>query len=374
MDAKKYYDILGVKPDASPDAIKAAYRQLARKFHPDVNPGNKEAEEKFKDINEAFSVLSDPEKRSQYDQYGSSAFKAEDVAGFRQFKFNFEDLFADFGFGDIFDVFRGTGRRQPTSEQGADIRYDLEITLEDAFYGLETKIEVSLYTTCKRCNGVGAEPGFVKTCPDCGGTGEVRKSIHRDFTQLMNIVACPRCHGTGRIIEKKCKACDGAGRTYHTRNIELKVPAGVDDGAYLRVAGQGEEGLNGGINGDLYVLVHIKPHAIFEREKNDLFCMSTITLTQAVFGCEIPIKTISGRAQIKIPAGTQSNSIFRLRGQGMPDLHSKKRGDQLVKIVVEIPTHLTSRQAELLREFARDETQVTSETHKGFFDKIRGLL
>lgn len=374
MPNRDYYEILGVSKTASQDEIKAAYRQLARKYHPDVNPGNKDAEEKFKDINEAFSVLGDAQKRTQYDQYGNAAFKPEDVAGFREFKFSFDDLFSDFGFGDIFDVFRGRGSRKPQARtrHGADIKYDLEISLEDAFTGKETQIEVPLYTTCKNCDGIGAEPGYIKRCPECNGTGESRRSLQRDFSQILSIAPCPRCKGTGSIIEKPCSVCHGEGRTHHTSRIELKIPAGVDDGAYLRVAGQGEAGANGGSRGDLYVLIHIAWHPVFERVENNLFCMLHIYLTQAIFGCVVPVDTITGKAELTIPPGTQSHSIFRLKGQGMPNIKAHSRGDQFVKINVAIPTNLNSHQQKLLQEFAAEEgaDSKAAITSKGFFEKF----
>lgn len=369
MPDKNYYDILGVAKNASQDDIKAAYRQLARKYHPDVNPGKKDIEEKFKDINEAFSVLGDPQKRAQYDQYGSSAFRPEDLAGFREFKFNFDDLFSDFGFGDIFDVFRH-GEKRPRKRQGADIRYDLEISLEEAFSGLETRVEIPLYVVCKKCEGTGAEPGFLKQCPKCGGTGEIRQGKKRGFLQFMNITACDKCGGRGTIIEKSCSECGGSGRIAHTRKIELRIPAGIEDGSYLRVPGQGEEGGEGGPKGDLYVLVHIRPHDVFERNENNLFCRVTIPLSYAIFGGEVPVKTITGRAKIKIHPGTQSNSIFRLKGQGMP-ISAGERGDQLVKIVVAIPENLNSKQRELLQEYSKEENAFAIETSKGFFEQVK---
>lgn len=371
MPEKNYYSILGVPKDATQDDIKTAYRQLARKFHPDVNPGNKEAEEKFKDINEAFSVLGDQQKRTQYDQYGSSAFRPEDIAGFREFKFNFDDLFSDFGFGDIFDVFRHGEKRRRT-RQGADIRYDLEISLEEAFSGLDTRVEIPLYIVCQHCGGTGAEPGYLQQCPKCGGTGQIRRGQKRGIIQLMNIAECDRCGGRGTIIEKSCSECNGAGRISRMRKISIKIPAGIDDGAYLRVPGQGEEGEEGGPQGDLYVLVHIRSHPIFERNENNLLCRVTIPLTYAIFGSEVSVKTITGKAKIKIPPGTQSYAIFRLKGQGMPN-GDGSRGDQLVRIVVAIPTDLNSKQRELLHSYASEEARTTFdiETSKGFFEQVK---
>jgi molecular chaperone DnaJ len=372
MTSKDYYGLLGVGKDASAEDIKKAFRQLARKYHPDVNPGDKQAEEKFKEINEAYGILSDSQKRAQYDQYGTSAFKPEDFASARDFKFSFDDLFSDFGFGDIFDTFHG-GRQRSRQRQGADIRYDLEITLENAFYGLETKIEVPLYTTCPRCGGTGAERGALKTCPQCNGAGEVRRIQSRGFMQFVSITPCGKCNGTGKIIEKKCPECRGEGRVYETRKIQLKVPPGVDDGSYLRVPGQGQAGANGGAAGDLYVLIHVKPHPIFERQQNNLFCRTTISLAQAVLGGEVEVKTINGKAMLKIPAGTQSHTVFRLKGQGMPGVHSGRRGDQYVKVVVLIPSRLSKHQQDLLEEFSREDA-VRPETTKGFFERLKEFL
>lgn len=371
MAEKNYYQILGVDQNASEEDIKKAYRQLARKYHPDVNPGNKEAEEKFKDINEAFSVLSDPKKRAQYDQYGQSAFNPDDLAGFREFRFNFDDLFSDFGFGDIFKVFGESERRRSRSHQGADIRYDIEITLEDAFFGLEKKIEVPIFTICKNCHGSGAEPGFLKKCSKCKGTGEIRKIQKHGFTQIASITVCDNCNGTGNIIEKKCSVCNGSGNTTYNKHIELKIPAGIDDNAYLRIAGQGEEGISGGRSGDLYVLVHILPHEIFERRENNIFCKTSISLSQAVLGGEVKVKTITGNATIKIPPGIQSHAVFRLQGQGMPNIHSKKRGDQFVKIIVNVPSKLTKEQIDLFKQFADTLSNEPKQsiTTKGFFEK-----
>jgi molecular chaperone DnaJ len=376
-DRKDYYKLLGVGRDASQDDIKNAFRQLARKYHPDVNPGDAQAEEKFKEINEAYGVLGDPEKRTQYDQYGTAAFKPEDYAGFRESRFNFDDLFSDFGLGDIFGTVHGFGRRSSGRErprQGADLKYDLEITLEDAYSGIESKIEIPVNSECRRCNGTGAEPGYLKECPNCNGTGEIRRTQQRSFMHVISVTPCRKCNGTGKLITKKCSDCNGAGRTPKTRKIDVKIPAGVDDGSYLRVAGQGEDGSKGAPAGDLYVLIHVKPHETFERHESNLYCKTTITLSQAILGSEIPVQTISGRARIKIPPGTQSHTVFKLEGQGMPDLHSRERGDQLVRVVVDMPKKLSKRQEELLREYAREEIQSRPETTKGFFERLREHL
>ncbi len=369
MPKKDYYETLGVDKNASQEEIKRAFRQLARKYHPDV--AGKESEEKFKEINEAFQVLGDPQKRAQYDQFGSAAFRPEDFAGFRWP--SFEELFRDFGFGDIFDVFPDfSGKTRTRQEAGADLKYDVEITLEDAFHGMTRKIEVPAHETCMSCNGTGAKHGSLKKCPDCEGTGEIRKIQKSVFAHFVNITACRKCEGTGQIIEKPCDECRGKGRTAKLKKIEVKIPKGINTGSYLRIAGQGEAGRNGGPPGDLYVVVHVKEHPVFDRHENNLFCQTTIPLWHAILGSEIEIPTISGKAKLKIPPGTQSHTIFRLKGQGMPDLHTSKRGDQLVKVVVKIPDRLNEKQKKILNELA--QLQEETKTTKGFFEKMKERL
>ncbi len=366
MKKRDYYEILGVNKNASPEDIKRAFRQLARKWHPDVNPGNKEAEEKFKEINEAFQVLSDPQKKAQYDQFGHSAFRPEDFAGFRDF--HFEDLFRDFGFGDIFDVFSGFsgGGRRSRVREGADLRYDLEISLGEAFNGVATKIEVPHLAECPACKGTGAKPGFLKDCHDCNGTGEIRRVHRSPIGQIMNITECRKCGGRGKFAEKPCESCGGEGQVKKVKMIEVKIPRGVDDGQYLRIAGEGEPGENGGQPGDLYVVVGVKEHGVFDRHEADLFCKTTIDLGTAMLGGEIEIPTITGKARLKIPKGTQSHTVFRLKGQGMPYMNSGRKGDQLVKVEVHIPERLSKKQEELLKEFLSERK---AETRKGFFEK-----
>ncbi|MFQ6120747.1 MAG: molecular chaperone DnaJ [Methanosarcinales archaeon] len=369
MTKKDYYKILGVDKNASQEEIKKAFRHLARKYHPDV--AGKESEEKFKEINEAFQVLNDPQKRAQYDQFGHAAFKPGDFAGFRWP--NFDDLFRDFGFGDIFDVFSGFRERTRAREQGADLKYDLEITLEEAFSGFSKKIEVPVFVICKSCEGTGAKHGSLKSCPECDGTGEIRRIQRSAFAQIVNIVTCNKCNGSGQIIEKPCEDCKGVGRIKKIKKIEVKIPRGVDNSSYLRITGQGEAGYNGGSPGDLYVVINVKPHPIFDRHENDLFCKTTISLGQAVFGSEIEIPTIKSKAKLKIPAGTQSHTVFRLKNQGMPDLHTNKRGDQLVKVVVKIPEKLDKNQKRLLKEFVKISGEKIKTT-KGFFEKMKEYI
>lgn len=370
MTKKDYYKILGIDKNASQEEIKKAFRQLARKYHPDV--AGKESEEKFKEINEAFQVLSDPQKRSQYDQFGSAAFRPEDFAGFRWP--SFDELFRDFGFGDILDVFSGFKERTKTGpEEGADLRYDLEITLEDAFNGLTKKLDIPSFVECKTCDGSKAKYGYLKDCPNCDGTGEIRRIQRSAFAQVVNITPCNKCNGSGQIIEKPCDDCKGVGRIKKIKKIEVKIPRGADNGSYLRIAGQGEAGYNGGPPGDLYVVIHVEEHPIFDRHEDDLFCQTTVSLGQAVFGGEIEIPTINNKAKLKIPAGTQSHTVFRLKRQGMPNLHTSKRGDQLVKIIVKIPENLSEKQKKILKEFI-DVSGEKVKTTKGFFEKMKEYI
>jgi molecular chaperone DnaJ len=372
MEKRDYYEVLGVQRSASQDEIKSSFRQLARKHHPDLNPGDKDAEEKFKEVNEAFQVLSDQKKKAQYDQFGHAAFKPGDFSG--SGTAGFDDLFRDFGFGDIFDVFTGSGRRA-ARRGGADLRFDLEISLLDAYHGIKEKIEVPHYAVCAACQGTGAAPGFIKDCSVCNGTGQIRRFQRGAFGQVVNITPCTTCGGSGRIIERPCETCKGEGRVKKTKRIEVTIPRGIEDGQYLRIAGEGEPGEKGAHPGDLYVVVHVKDHDIFERHESDLFCKTIVDLGTAIFGGELEIPTLTGKATLKIPAGTQSHTVFRLTGQGMPHLNANRRGDELVKVVVEIPTHVSEKQTELLREaFSYKEEKKGVETKKGFFERLRECI
>lgn len=348
MAKKDYYEILGISKNASAEEIKKAFRHLARKYHPDVNQGNKEAEEKFKEVNGAFQILSNPEKRAQYDQFGTNAFSQEDMAGFRNFSFSFDDLFRDFGFGDIFDIL-GNRRRgyNEEYEEGADLRYDLEINLEDAFYGVKKVIEIPISETCKKCRGAGAEEEFLKECDNCGGTGELRNIRRQGFSQFISISSCRKCHGTGKIATKLCDKCKGKGIAEKIEKIEIKIPKGINNGQYLRIAGKGAPGKNAP-SGDLYVVVHTKGHHIFERDEENLLMDKKISLILAILGGGIEIQGIERKIKLKIPTGTQSQTTFRIGGQGMPFLNSNKKGDLFVKIIVEIP-RLEKEKGKILR-------------------------
>lgn len=362
MPSKRdYYEILGVARGASQDDVKKAFRGLAKKWHPDVNPSNKDAEDKFKEINEAFQVLGDEKKRQQYDKFGHSAFRPED---FRNADFSsFSDMFREMGFGDIFGNF---GFRQHQQE-GVDLRYDIEIMLEDVFSGIEKKIDVTKLESCRACSGTGAK-GALKTCADCRGAGQVRSVRSMGFMQAVTVTPCGKCKGRGKTAEQHCDACKGKGKITVTKKIEVKIPKGIQDGQYLRIPGEGEPGDYGAPTGDLYVVVTIAPHQIFERRENEIFCKTTIDLGTAISGGEIDVPTITGRAKLRIPQATQSHTVFRLAGQGLPDMHSKRRGDQLVAVIVGIPKNLTESQKAALKFDKKSETQ------KGFFEKMKDFI
>ncbi len=338
---KDYYEILGVGRNAPQEDIKKAFRQLARKYHPDVNRESG-AEEKFKDINEAFQILSDPEKRAQYDRLGAEGAGS---AGFGAA--GFEEFFSGFGFEDIFGGFR----------ERAALRYDLEIALEDAFRGTSVNIEIPILSGCGSCGGTGAKDGALKICADCGGTGSIRKMQGSVFARIFNIGMCGKCMGKGKVAAKPCGACKGRGKIRESKKAEIEIPKGIEDGQALRIDCGGE---------DLYVVVRIKEHEIFDREGADLFCKTTVDLGAAILGGEVEVPAISGKAKLKVPAGTQSHTVFRLRGQGMPS--PRGRGDLLVKIAVRTPERLSEKQKQALKEILAGNS---SETGKGFFERLK---
>ena len=379
MSKSDYYETLGVSKDASPDELKKAFRKLARKYHPDVNQGDKASEAKFKEVNEAFETLSNPQKKAQYDQFGQNAGNgAGGFGGFNrgQSGAGFEDIFS--GFGDIFDMFsggmRGQRRTRNGPQAGADLKYNLEINLEDAYNGITTKIEVPHLETCDECDGTGAKKGTsARTCTECNGTGEVKHIRQTFMGQVVNIGICNTCGGKGKIIESPCSTCDGNGRVRRKKTIEVKIPKGIDSDNHLRVEGEGDAGVRGGPNGDIYLIINIRPHAIFERYENDLYCKTSISFAQASLGDIIEIPTISGKkAKLKIPAGTQSHTVFRLKGQGMPNIRTHKPADQMIKVVVKTPEKLSEKQKETMRKFAEASgEQKTHEVEKGFFEKMK---
>lgn len=369
MAAKRdYYEILGVSRSASEEEIKKAYRKLALRYHPDRNPEDKAAEEKFKEASEAYQVLSDPERRAQYDRYGHAAF--EQGAGFGGFDFStsFEDIFGDI-FGDFFGTGRGRGGRR--ARRGEDLSYNLEISFEEAAFGTEKIISIPRLTLCDTCKGKGTKPGTsAKTCPICRGSGQVR--FQQGFFSISR--TCSQCQGQGSVISDPCPTCRGRGAERKISTLQVKIPAGVDTGSRLKLQSEGEPGPNGGPPGNLYVIIYVREHPLFSRQNNEVVCDIPISFSQAALGAEIEVPTLDGKVKMKIPTGTQSGGVFRLRGRGIADLHGTGRGDQLVRVVVETPRKLTPKQRELLEEFARSGEESLNPMIKGFFDKVRELF
>jgi len=385
MAAKKedYYELLGVAKGATEEELKKAYRKKAVQYHPDKNPGNKEAEEMFKKVSEAYEVLKDPQKRAAYDQFGHAAFQQGGAAGPRGGGYaggggGFHDPFDIFrevfgqggggGGGGIFEDIFGGGGGGGGSGRGSDLRYDLEITLEEAAHGVEKEISFRRLGACSHCSGTGAEPGSKRTtCPTCRGAGQVTTS--RGFFHVRQ--ACPSCHGSGVRFEKVCAKCEGEGRTQESTKINVRIPPGVDTGSKLRSSGNGEAGVMGGSAGDLYIVVHVKEHEIFERQGDDLFTEIPIKFTIATLGGSIEVPTLQGKASLKIPAGTQSGTTFRLKGRGMPHLRGGAHGDQLIRVHVEVPTSLNSDQRKKLEDFAQACGDADHPVAKSFFDKAK---
>jgi molecular chaperone DnaJ len=371
MATKKrdYYEVLGVNRDASEEDIKKAYRKLAMKHHPDRNPDSKDAEEKFKEAKEAYEVLCEAEKRRAYDAYGHAGVNPQmgpggEGPGFGGFAEAFGDIFSDI-FGG------GQGRGRSSVFRGADLRYNLEVSLEQAARGTETKIRIPTMETCETCKGSGAKPGTSpKTCETCHGSGTVRLS--QGFFSIQQ--SCPTCHGTGKMVTDPCATCRGAGRIKKHKTLSVKIPAGVDEGDRIRLSGEGEAGVNGGPPGDLYVVIHLKEHSVFQRDGDDLHCEMPISFSQAALGGEIEIPTLDGSAKIKVPAETQTGQVFRLRGKGIKGVRSTYPGDLLCEVVIETPVRLTERQKELLREL-EEINKKDGDRHnpraKSFMDKVR---
>lgn len=371
---RDYYEVLEVTRTASGDEIKRAYRKLAVKFHPDKNPDDPHAEEKFKELGEAYDVLMDGDKRAAYDRFGHAAF--EQGGGFRG------------GFHDPFDIFRevfsgaaggiggtifetffgGIGGQGEDRQRGADLRYDMQISLEEAAAGTEKEIEVRKLDICDQCKGSGAESGSrTINCPGCGGRGQVISS--RGFFQVSQ--TCPRCRGVGQIVEKPCPQCDGEGRVEKPSRIKLKIPAGIADGSRLRSSRNGEAGIRGGPQGDLYVVIHVQEHPVFQREDDNLYCEVPIAFSTATLGGELPVPTLEGKANLKVPAGTQSGQMFKLRGKGIVHVNSREHGDLLVRVIVEVPTKLNAEQRAKLQEFAELCGEENTPLRKSFFDRAK---
>jgi molecular chaperone DnaJ len=346
---RDYYQVLGVDKNASDGELKTAYRKLALKFHPDRNPGDKAAEENFKEAAEAYEVLHDPRKRQLYDQYGHQGLENNGFSGFG----GFEDIFSSFG--DIFEDFFGFSNRRGgrgRASRGADLRYDLSISFMDAAFGVETTIDLDKHEICGACDGRGIEPGTsAETCPHCRGAGQIGRS--QGFFTIRT--TCPQCRGAGQIIPHPCKQCNGNGQKKVFKKVSVKIPAGVDNNSRLRLSGEGEAGAMGGPPGDLYVFVHVKPHDFFKRDENDIICQIPISFIQATLGDRITVPTLDGEKNLEIPKGTQFGDVFRFRGEGIPSLRNGRKGDQIVQVTIKTPTSLNKKQENLLKEFAKLE-------------------
>lgn len=370
MAKRDYYEVLGVSREVSPDDLKKAYRKIALKYHPDRNPGNKEAEEKFKEATEAYEVLSDSEKRSKYDRFGHAAEGLGDGFGSAFANGGFSDIF-----GDIFGDFFGSGGRgrsgRSRGERGRDLLYEMEISFEEAAFGHTTEIDVPRLETCDMCGGLGARSSKdIEICPACQGTGQQR--IQQGFFSVAT--TCSRCNGTGKSIKHLCPRCYGKGRVSKNKKIRVNIPAGVDSGSRIKLSGEGEHGTNGGTKGDLYINVKVQPHPIFEREDYDLYCEVPISITQAALGSDIEVPSLEGKIRLKIPGGTQTNKIFRLRGKGIAHLRDNGRGDLHVRVIVETPTNLTQRQRELLEEFEMISNEISQPLRDKFLNKIKNFF
>jgi molecular chaperone DnaJ len=363
MAKRDYYEVLGISRTATEVEIKKAYRTLAVKYHPDKNQGDSHAEEKFKECAEAYAVLSDQQKRAQYDRFGHAGMGG---SGFDPGFSNIEDIFDLFGFGEMFG---GRSRTRSTVQRGSDLRYDLEITLEEAASGKEEKLNIPRLEKCDDCEGKGAEKGSQpEPCVSCGGSGQTR--YQQGFFSVMR--TCPNCQGKGQIIRNPCKSCKGAGRIEKEKSLEIKIPAGVETGSRLRVTGEGEAGMNGGPSGDLFVVLHVKDHDTFERQGANLYSAVPVSFAQAALGADIKVKTLDGEEDLKVPAGTQTGTVFRLRSHGMPTLGGRGKGDLFVAVTLITPRSLTKEQRKLLEQLA--EVEDTSFTDESFMEKVRNIF
>lgn len=377
-EKRDFYEVLGLKKGASDDEIKRAYRKLAMKYHPDKNPGDKKAEENFKEINEAYSVLSDPDKKSKYDQFGhagvdpNSGFGGGGFGGFGGGGFG--------GFEDIFDMFGGMfggggrsgGRRRNGPAKGNDIQKAITITFEEAAFGCKKEIQINKYVKCETCSGTGAAPGTSKkTCSTCGGSGHVTTNQRTPFGTFQSSSPCPDCGGTGEVNESPCSDCGGTGKNRKTVTISVDIPAGVDNDSVVSIKGQGEPGTNGGPNGDLFLVISVKPHKIFERRGNDLWIEMPITFEQAALGDDLTVPTLEEKVSYKIPAGTQPNTVFRLRGKGVKSVRSSRKGDLYVTVVLEVPTKLNSKQKKAIKKMSEEVGTECYNKKSGFLDAMK---
>jgi molecular chaperone DnaJ len=371
VSKRDYYEVLGVSRTCTEAELKTAFRKLAMQHHPDRNPGDTECEHKFKEINEAYDVLKDGDKRAAYDRFGHAAFEQGGMGGAHGFSADFGSAFADI-FEGIFGMPGGRARSSGGRERGSDLRYNMEITLEDAFEGKTAQVRLPTSVTCEACSGSGATAGTKpKVCSTCGGMGKIRHA--QGFFTLER--TCPSCQGRGQVIEDPCKACGGAGRVTRERTLSVNIPAGVEDGTRIRLAGEGEAGVRGGPPGDLYIFLSLAPHEFFQRDGADLHCRVPISMVTAALGGDFEVPAIDGsKAKVKVPGGTQTGRRFRLSGKGMPVLRSKQTGDMYVQVSVETPQNLSKRQKELLAEFARISSEETQPESSGFFGRVKEFL
>ena len=376
MSKRDYYEVLGLERDASAETIKKAYRNLAKKHHPDFNKDDAEAAKKFHEIKDAYDVLSDPQKREQYDRFGHQAGFNNGAGGFDGF--SGAGGFGGFGIDDIFEQFfggMGGRRRPPGPEQGNHLRYDLDITLEEAYSGKAKTINIPRTEACSECNGTRAKKGTQpETCSACGGTGQQQVTRNTPFGRFMSAQPCVACRGEGKVVKEPCPACSGQGRVVKERKIEVKIPAGVEDGSRLRVSGGGEAGLRGGPSGDLYVVIMVRAHKKFQRQGSDLILEVSLGISQAALGVEMEVPTINGVTTLRVPEGTQHGTTFRLKGHGMPHLRGSGKGDLRVNVKLSVPKRLNARQKELLLEFAHISGEEAGLEHKGFIDKVKDAL
>ncbi|MDD3839089.1 MAG: molecular chaperone DnaJ [Clostridia bacterium] len=375
---RDYYEVLGIDKNANDDEIKRAYRKLAKKYHPDLNQGDKQAEAMFKEVNEAYKVLSNPETRARYDRFGHAGAEQNGFGG----GFGGFEGFDETGFGDIFDMFfGGTGftgsrRRRNGPRKGADIRYDLDITFEEAAFGTKKTMKISKMDICGNCNGTGAKSGTeIEVCPKCDGTGEYQQVQSTPFGRFVNIKTCDKCHGAGKIIKEPCDKCHGKGKVRATKKISINIPAGIDSGQAITIREQGEPGEHGGPPGDLYVYINVKPHNLFERQGNDVYCEIPITFAQAALGTELEIPTLDGKIKFKIPEGTQTGTTFKIKNKGIPSLRGYGRGDQFINVKISVPKKLNHEQKELLKKFEEATSgKEIYEERKTFFKKMKDVF
>ncbi len=375
MSKKDYYEVLGVSKDSSETEIKKAYRKVAKECHPDLNPDDKEAEQRFKDAGEAYEVLSNSEKKAQYDQFGHAGMDGAAGGGFGG---GFGGGAGGFGdiFEDIFDMFGGGGGRQQGPRPGNDLRYDMTITFEEAAFGVEKEIKVDREEDCSKCDGSGAKPGTdKKTCEKCEGSGQLRYAQNTPFGQVVRTGACDECNGTGEKIETPCDKCHGSGREQQTKTLNIKIPAGVDVGSVVSLRGEGEAGEKGAPRGDLFIYVNVRPHKTFKREGVNLYCDIPISFSQAALGADIKVPSLEGKLKYKIDSGTQTGTTFRLKGKGVENLRGGRKGDLYVTVKVEVPTKLNSKQKELIEELANESGEkLAGSKKKGLIDKVKDVF